>query len=209
MNYTLFLQNHDVARRQIDRFEIGILALSSGKIIACDPVYNPENEYFTKQVTPGKYPVMLYIDTLENAVGIVKIKFSDALPVRWEMALCEGQNPADLGKGEYFGYNVKSGLGCFMDAETAPILRYVQQQVQVQLGDDYIDYYDNVLMEELTRNADVFSNHFPTPDSDLNVMIFSTGWQEGIFASYWGYDADGNVACLLTDFNLFDNEQEG
>lgn len=208
MNYTLFLQNHDIARRQIDRFEIGILALPSGKIIACDPVYNPENEHFTKQVAAGKYPVMLYIDTLENAVGIVKIKFSDALPVRWEMALCEGQNPADLGEGEYFGYNVKSGLGCFMDAETAPILRYVQEQVQVQLGDDYIDYYDNVLMEELTRNADVFSNHFPTPDSDLNVMIFSTGWQEGIFASYWGYDADGNVACLLTDFNLFDNEQE-
>jgi Protein of unknown function (DUF4241) len=207
MNYALFFQNHDVPRRTIDRYEIGILALPSGKIVACDPVYNPEKEPFVQTVTPGKYPVLLYVDTNENAVGLVKIKFSDAPALRWEMALIPEQNLGVLADDEYFGYEVTSGLGCFMDSETGNILQYVQQEVSKQLGDDYIDYHDNVLIDELAAKADIYCNHLPTPDSDLNVMIFSTGWQEGIFPSYWGYDVEGKVVALLTDFNLFENEQ--
>ncbi|NET37521.1 MAG: DUF4241 domain-containing protein [Cyanothece sp. SIO1E1] len=37
-----------------------------------------------------------------------------------------------------------------------------------------------------------------------NVIAFSSGWGDGGYASYWGYDAKGNLASLVTDFACFD-----
>jgi hypothetical protein len=33
--------------------------------------------------------------------------------------------------------------------------------------------------------------------------MFASGWGDGCYASYWGYDNENQVSCLLTDFNLF------
>ncbi|WP_432774035.1 DUF4241 domain-containing protein [Brevibacillus gelatini] len=34
--------------------------------------------------------------------------------------------------------------------------------------------------------------------------MFSSGWGDGSYASYIGYDADGQIVRLLTDFYLVD-----
>jgi hypothetical protein len=40
------------------------------------------------------------------------------------------------------------------------------------------------------------------PDSGLNVVFFTSGDGDGEYASYWGYDAVSDLACLVTDFGL-------
>jgi len=39
--------------------------------------------------------------------------------------------------------------------------------------------------------------------TEANVITFSSGWGDGGYASFWGYDALGDLTCLVTDFNLF------
>lgn len=40
----------------------------------------------------------------------------------------------------------------------------------------------------------------------LNVMIFSSGYGDGFYASYWGFDDTGSPVALVTDFRVLDNE---
>ena len=34
--------------------------------------------------------------------------------------------------------------------------------------------------------------------------MFQSGWGDGLYASWFGYDAQGRVVALLTDFNVVD-----
>lgn len=201
MNYTHFLETHD--QRNIDRFEIGTLQVPSGKLIACDPLEDYDRRPYSREVPKGAYPVFLYRDAESNAIGMAKIKISDKKPVKWEMALLKGQDITSLPPEGYFGFYVNNELACFMDAITADLYVECMAAVEEQLGDDFVGYYDNVLVDELDKNDDIYVNHLPAADSQLNLMIFSSGW-DGCFASYWGLDENGEVCCLLTDFNLFE-----
>jgi hypothetical protein len=35
------------------------------------------------------------------------------------------------------------------------------------------------------------------------VIVFQSGYGDGFYASYWGFDAEGQLVCLVTDFDLF------
>jgi hypothetical protein len=45
-----------------------------------------------------------------------------------------------------------------------------------------------------------------TETPDANLIAFSTGWGEGDYISYWGYDEKDQVCCLVIDFALFDDD---
>lgn len=38
-----------------------------------------------------------------------------------------------------------------------------------------------------------------------NLVMFSSGWGDGCYGSYFGYAADGVLACLITDFGVLSN----
>ena len=47
------------------------------------------------------------------------------------------------------------------------------------------------------------------PETGLNIVVFSTGMGDGLYASYIGFDEGGRVAALVTDFGLFEHEELG
>ena len=204
MNYTYFLETHD--QHNINRIEIGTLKVPSGKIIACDPLEDYDRRPYDREIPKGEYPIFLYRDADDNAIGLVKMKISDKKPVNWEMALLKGQDISKLAPNSYFGFYVNNEIACFMDAITADLYIECMAVVEEQLQDDFISYYDNVLADEFEKNDRIYVNHRPSADSQLNVMMFSSGW-DGCFASYWGLDANGEICCLITDFNLFERKE--
>jgi hypothetical protein len=42
------------------------------------------------------------------------------------------------------------------------------------------------------------------PLGDVNAVMFHSGWGDGFYASWFGYDANGDVAALVTDFATID-----
>ena len=38
------------------------------------------------------------------------------------------------------------------------------------------------------------------PNTDCNVPIFASGWGDGAYPSYFGYDAEGNVCSVYIHF---------
>ena len=107
---------------KLSKKDIGLLSLSTGKIVACDPIVCGQLMEFTRTVNPGNYPVSVHIvciGDVNTSVALASIKFSDKKPVKWEMALKEDQNAEELEDGYIFGYAVDAGTGGFMDKAVA------------------------------------------------------------------------------------------
>lgn len=179
---------------------LGDLIAPSGAIVACDPLTAIEPKPFAQRIAPGRYPILLSVARLANGderVACAQLRLSNAPVTRWEMARLERQEQITLGADEFFGYSVDAGVGCFMDAQAATALdaRYERDES-----------YDEALIDALeAHRTDTwdYANIALDERSGLNVILFSSGWGDGVFASYWGYDASGAPACLVTDFSLF------
>ncbi|HZC08255.1 MAG TPA: DUF4241 domain-containing protein [Ktedonobacterales bacterium] len=178
---------------------VGDLVALTGRIIACDPLTAIDPAPFARHVAPGRYPVIASVAALANGdvrVACVMMRVSDAPVAEWEMARLEGQESVELDTGEFFGYPVDAGVGCFMDAQAAVALdaRY-----------DSDESFDEALINALeTNRAQHLDYAAVTLDeaSGVNLVMVESGWGDGVYASYWGLDAGGAPVCLVTDFSV-------
>lgn len=187
--------------RGITRMALGALPLPGGAVIAADPLVQPDRQPFTRRVAPGDYPVTLY--RAQHRVALAELRFADGTPARWELALVPGQDVATLKAGEIFGYPVDAGLGCFMDPAARAAMERRDAQEQKRSG--YSNYYDDVLADDLKDSNLNWVMHRPLPDDPARIAVFSSGWGDGVYASYWGLDVAGRPLRLVTDFGIIEN----
>ena len=178
---------------------VGDLKVTNGKIIAFDPLCMYFEDPFTTVFPKGSFPVELAIATInddDQRTGFARIKFSDAKPVRWDFALTDGQNMEDLQGDEFFGYGVDSGTGAFMDtsgyAEYERL--YKDEEAFAEIASAMEENYED------TRSWLLWQG-----DAG-NGVLFTSGYGDGLFGSYIGYDAAGKICRLVTDFGLLEWE---
>lgn len=178
-------------------FDGGRLRLTSGRIVACDPLVNMGRPAFTVEVPNGAFPVRLALaagGVDDGRVAFARVDFSSEPAVRWELALVPGQDAATLKADEHFGYPVDAGTGSFVDPATAAI---ADKKMRAD--------------EDLAQRWITEGEHRKPPmfflDVDMgpgNIIMFHSGWGDGVYASWFGYDAQGHVAALVTDFLVID-----
>jgi hypothetical protein len=182
---------------------IATLVLSSGRIVACDPLVNPDTAAFERTVPPGRYPAdasLAIIGPDHVRVAALRVVFTAAPVTSWELAIMPGEDTFGHSPGGAVGYGVDAGLGCFMDADTAVLL----ERASNAIGDagSGANYYDDVLAAELADPLRPWCDHRPVANSDANVVITQSGWGDGIYPSYFGLDAEHRVVCLITSFDV-------
>jgi hypothetical protein len=125
---------------------------------------------------------------------------SQRVPRQWRMAVQTGQPLRALKRDEFYGYSVDSGAGCFMDLKSARVL-------DNRMGEDP-EYFEQLLAAANPVYVDTrLWADFPLePATGLNVVFFSSGFGDGTYPSYWGYDRAGGLACLVTDFRVLTRE---
>ena len=182
-------------------FDAGRLRLPSGKVIACDPFVNMDRPAFTVSVPAGDYPVRLAVvegGIDDRRVAFARLAISSAPVVRWEMALVAGQDAAALKADEIFGYPVDAGTGSFLDTATAAAA-WPRMMADEDIAQGWITQGDKL---SAGRGTPTF-----LLDVDMgpgNIIMFTSGWGDGLYASWFGYDAQGRVAALVTDFAVVD-----
>lgn len=205
INYTGYLREQ----------ELGKIKLPTGKIVANDPLIAEETEPFTICVTPGEYPVMLYVNHSDGdqRVAFAEIRFLEDMPVRFAPALVEGQDLEELEEDEVFCYGVDTGTGCFMDEQTSQKLMRIFESFDENALPESFD--EGSIFPELPELGDMLDEsyvdtymtaNYVLPGTELNIVAFSSGYGDGAYPSYWGYDASGNICCLITDFYVIDLE---
>jgi len=164
------------------------VVLPSGAIVASDAIVIVDAQPFERTVAPGRYQVLLTVtvdDQRDKRVAFARVEIRPGTPVRWEAATLPGQDPATA------AYGVDSGLAAFMDAEAA------------SRANEYYDAYGNVLLQHLSdvvNRDEYWTNVLVDASTGADVVVFTSGFGDGAYASYWGYDANDEVVCLVTDF---------
>ncbi|MFG1779794.1 DUF4241 domain-containing protein [Micromonospora sp. NPDC049048] len=168
----------------------GRLHLPSGRLIAADPSsLNLDAEPFDVTVPPGTYPVSVGLATFVDDPGhtrvtAARLDISDRPAVRWELALRNGQDPLDLDYQEFFGFGVDTGMACYVDADSA----------------------DRVT--DLWRTLDgLVEPRYRTTDSG-DMVAWSSGWGDGAYPTWIGYDTSHAITCFITDMLLFPTDSQ-
>ncbi|AIC29260.1 hypothetical protein IE4771_CH04211 [Rhizobium etli bv. mimosae str. IE4771] len=197
------LGDGELSGRSINVIHMGNVELTSGRVVAADPLAQPDRPALARTVAPGEYPVTLY--QAFGRIAAASMRFAEGRPDRWELAVLPGQDPATLKDDEIFGYPVDAGVGCYMDAQTLALIDERQAQVQAQKPGADINYYDDVLAADLDANKSIYALHRPVAGKKGNVAVFWSGWGDGFYPVFWGLDRDGRALVLLTDFGVIEN----
>jgi hypothetical protein len=187
-------KNVDIMEKEWQK--LGTILLPTGRIVACDPYIYPlgeEYEPFVQVVPQGRYPVYLNRITSEEKdngqVAHAMLRFGDGRVARWELATTKGQDIRALKEDQIYGYAVDAGVGCFMDLETAKLLRFRRDEVE-----DDGDWMKLVYKDDRTWGEKMLNQ------VGYNVFCFQTGNGHGVYPTYWGYDEDEKPVCLITEF---------
>ena len=208
---------YDLQEVSITMHQIGELVLTSGTIVPCDPLIIPDSRYhLRKTLAPGRYPVIVSVARFqpsgETRIAAAMLRITDEPAVRWEVAHIN--EPDGDATEDRLYYGVDAGTGCFLDLEAADLVaNLVSLEIKYPQNDEFELFCDRL-------NADMDKNAFGKPlitagwsnmkvsdDSEANMIAFSSGWGDGGYASFWGYDASGNLTSLVTDFALFASDE--
>ena len=130
--------------------------------------------------------------TSGNIVACAMLRIKDELPKTWTLATVAGQSKDVERGGDMVGYGVDCGVGCFADLDVMRALidscetfdRFKEAADKSRsIWPDWLDY--SIGVEPCT-----------------NIIVFSSGEGDGVYPSYFGHDADGDIVCLATDFGI-------
>lgn len=174
---------------------IGEIALPTGQLVSCDPFVFPETEPFTLTLPRGTFPVVLSVAKFatDQRVAFAVVRFRQSTPIVWDMLTVGDQDKSNLEPDHFFGYPVDAGTGCFMDRSTG--LGLAQQ-----MNDDY-SFYETMIAEMDKTYVHTWS-WLDMRFGDGNLIAFSSGYGDGLYATYVGFDTDGEVSVIVTDFGV-------
>lgn len=185
-------------RLSFEKKLLGKLHLSTGRVVASDPLVFRDQPPFLMEVAPGKYDVILSIADISNRgrrVAFAMLKFGELSEICEWTLLEHAEWPARRGASRTF-YDVDSGTGCFMDAATQKI---VDEKLE---DEDFDEFFCNEIAKSYETDRIDWMDLYPDGGKDDNVVAFSTGWGDGSYSTYGGLDRKGRPVCFITDFEV-------
>jgi hypothetical protein len=183
----------------IEPLPAGDVVLPTGQVVGCDPLTFPEALPFTAAVPPGTYPLRAWVAVLQAGgvewrryVAALQLVIRDEPAARWAPAVVAGQDASCLDEDGYFGYPVDAGAATLADAAAITgIAEWEYEQVEAAF-----------IPAEIPDT--------PIPGSALsaviddrtgaNVIAVISGMGDGVYPTFTGYTASGEVASFVTDF---------
>lgn len=220
-----YFTDKEIAGCKIDTLDLGMIKITSGDIVACDPTAcldHNVNPFFDKFPT-GEFNVTASIvvdeqEEMDSKIAVVRIKFNDNTPVTYREALYGDEDLSEIeSQGDFFGIIIDTGLAAFMDRDAYDKL--ASRLTKAEEENEDFDAYTDIYSQELEKSAREHPK-YQYPDGDWanidiseknNAVIFSSPYGEGYFPVYVAEDKDGNICQLLIQFidvELVDDEED-
>lgn len=216
IDYNFYYTNDKIKDISLTNHQIGLLNVTSGKIVVCDPLVSLGYvEHLNRMIEPGKYPVVICIanhDSFWERYSLAKMVIREEVATKWELAYTKSSEKEvlKLKKWEFFGFPVDTGLGCFCDFDTQNLYNKFDDDFMSKNDDTNI--YDGYFAERFKENATDKNNpsdawnwlNWEVPDTKNNVIMFNSWFGDWFYPTYWGLNENNEVVSLLIDFLVFD-----
>ena len=110
--------------------------------------------------------------------------------------------------GDGFGFPVDAGIACICDAQTRDAFVVFEKEWQSKAGKDanlYDDYFSD-LMDKNYEEHPLYQRkggdwlNWQIPGTTYHIPIFSSGFGDGFYPTWFGFDKDGNICSLVVQF---------
>lgn len=175
----------------IEPVDAGLLRITSGRLAVSDP--GRIGDLRTVAVPQGEFPVTLSLLRTTHGVNVAgaKVTFLDFPPREWEMALRPDEDLELLGEDQFYGVGVDTGTVAFMDATRTEIEDQLDEDLFIPLG-----------------SHSRFSVELPGTEPEPNLIAFRAGQGDGNYPVWIGRTDDGQVGCVVVDFQLHSADGE-
>jgi hypothetical protein len=174
---------------------VGPVNLPTGRVVAGDPFYAPGAAPFSDQLPPGSHPVEVLV-TRQGAFDTVvaaRLLVDGASIATWRPAHVVGQAPTSA--EEPSGYGVDSGTGSFTSAEAAALIEHGYER--------YADDLLRALQAASPRSWIRMPLDAAGPAAvGLDIVAFPSGFGDGAFPTWVGFDRAGRAVAFMTDFGV-------
>ena len=199
-----FVGEAEDERYPVRAIRIGQMNLSSGRLVLADPfLASARDEPLQLALPPGVYPVDVAVaDAGESGqrVALARLLIADRPPVRWALAVTAGQDASTLRGDEIFSYGVDAGTGAFIDAAA---LEWLAREYPPARNDAHA-----ALLDDWQTRGEAAAGPLGIPYGFAlveqvgpgGIAMFSSGWGDGAYASWVGYDAEDRPVVIVTDF---------
>ncbi|MBE6128875.1 MAG: DUF4241 domain-containing protein [Erysipelotrichaceae bacterium] len=210
---------------KVQTFTFEDVRFPTGTLLCADPfctlVDDDELTLLEETIPAGSYPIHLAIvhppgDSVR--IAGMKLSVSDAAAVSYEPAetwyMRNGMRKEGL-----MGFAVEAGLACFADEKAAEAARqFFRKWREEHPGVNFYNEYFAPLFREshdaypdLQREEGDFIR-WQIPESEEEIVISATGYGDGYYSTYCGYDSQDKlceIVVMFMDPQLFgENEDE-
>lgn len=210
--------NTDVIERQFVKSEtrfyltVGQIDCPTGKIIISDPLCYLATGEFSPQlaisIPIGVYPVEVSIYR-NQSIGIrmctARLKIKDTKAVRYLCAeATEETAVAKCSDGNASGFPVEAGMMSFCDAQVADEYRaFLGAWHKDNPGKNHYDDYFAAFFAKSEEASPQFQREggdfieWANPQTGNRMVMVASGFGDGFYQGYWGYDAQNEICELI------------
>lgn len=205
---TGFVGRADDKRYSLRTVPLGSVHLPSGRLATLDPLTFASADIapLALSVPPGRYPVDLAVaDTGTGGirVALARITFSQLPVSEWRLAHTAGEDPSTLRGDAIFGFNVDSGTASFADPQTVAAIEAALAGAGDYEGSQHQRWVDAGEAHAATLGLP-HGFALVAAIGPGDVAMFSSGWGDGVYASWVGYDSTGRPVQVVTDFAVIE-----
>jgi hypothetical protein len=203
-----YFTSNEIAGQQLETMEIGNVSLPSGKVVVRDPLVSldaNQSPYFV-QAPKGNFPVTIAVVKSEDwgdRYAVVKVEFTKEKPFVYREALVGIEELEGVTEDDFFGFGVDAGLGCITDAEVLPFVDKFFEKANID--NTYDDYFADLFEQSYKanpknqRDAGDWIN-WTVPNTEYQIPMFASGFGDGEYPVYFGYDENGEICGLYIQF---------
>lgn len=217
-NYDQLFSMTEFEDFEILTVKIGVVSIVSGKITVSDPLVYLDKKLlpYREKLPKGEYDVTALIAKRNDDIFItaVKVEFTKEPAASFYLATNGTETWAEIYEiedNDIFGFPVDSGLAAIIDDKVKKeFLKFCDKWYKENnnyniyeglfkplFEKSYIDFPDN------QRTCGDFID-FVIPGSEYHVPIFTSGFGDGYYHTYFGYDEKGKLCSMVVEFITFD-----
>lgn len=212
VNYAECFEMKEIQGKEIFILDMGDISFPTGDILVRDPLVwlNRDEKAYLQSVPKGRFRIETLVVKLEEdhyRYALSRVKFRESLPVIYYEALKGDENLDDVDDDSIFGFNVDAGLATIVDVETRNAYcdfedKWYAENPGKNIYDDFFAAIFAKSAEEnplYQRDGGDWIN-FKIPNSELSIPMIQSGFGDGRYPVYFGYDEDGRLCDLVVEY---------
>ena len=212
VNYAKCFDMKEIQGKEIFILCMGEIEFPTGDVLVRDPLVwlNRDEKAYLTSVPRGKYRIETLVVKLEEdhyRYALSRVRFTENVPNIYYEALKGDENLDDVDEDSIFGFNVDAGLATIVDVETRNA--YCDFKDKWYAENPNKNIYDDFFAKVFAKNAEenpVYQReggdwiNFKIPNSELSIPMIQSGFGDGRYPVYFGYDENGELCDLVVEY---------